>query len=486
MCLRGRRGRPFAGRALGWLLALGGAMAADGQASYQLLPPYPSPTVNQTFTIGSLLTAPGYLSAFQTLSGPNTQACDVGIPPGLSNCLINANLQSMPVGPYVYVGNVQGLLLLDPLAGPQPFAADASILINVLQAVTQLSLKASDSTVGVGNPVTFTVQLKTVGNTPLFPVYPSGRVTLAVNSKDQGSCGGVPQQLTGLVICTLSALPVGEDAITAAFGGDFNFSKSSATGITVHVVQTPVISFAVPTHHTIDRPFTVTANSNSEGAFTCSVQSGPAKVVGNTVTLDGEAGTVTLVASEAANGDYTASSAQASFDVIAGSEWLGNADGTLSVFGSDGVPLLHVLGGGMGTISGPLSEALDSAGNMWTASANGVSEFTWKGVAMTRTAITAGGVLNPSSVAVDGAGLIWIANGDSTASVLNSSGQPVTTALTFAATGNGAAGGIAIDLSGNVWVTSPAADTVMEILGGASPVAPLATELTKGTTGERP
>jgi hypothetical protein len=252
------------------------------------------------------------------------------------------------------------------------------------------------------------------------------------------------------------------------------------------VVQTPVISFAVPTHHTIDRPFTVTANSNSEGAFTCSVQSGPAKVVGNTVTLDGEAGTVTLVASEAANGDYTASSAQASFDVIAGSEWLGNADGTLSVFGSDGVPLLHVLGGGMGTISGPLSEALDSAGNMWTASANGVSEFTWKGVAMTRTAITAGGVLNPSSVAVDGAGLIWIANGDSTASVLNSSGQPVTTALTFAATGNGAAGGIAIDLSGNVWVTSPAADTVMEILGGASPVAPLATELTKGTTGERP
>ena len=56
------------------------------------------------------------------------------------------------------------------------------------------------------------------------------------------------------------------------------------------------------------------ATSSSTGAFTYSVVSGPATMVGNTVTLTG-AGSVTLKASQAADSNYAAASQTASFPV---------------------------------------------------------------------------------------------------------------------------------------------------------------------------
>ena len=57
--------------------------------------------------------------------------------------------------------------------------------------------------------------------------------------------------------------------------------------------------------------------SNSTGAFTYSVVSGPATISGSTVTLTG-AGTVTLMASEAADSNYAAATKNATFTVTAG------------------------------------------------------------------------------------------------------------------------------------------------------------------------
>ena len=74
----------------------------------------------------------------------------------------------------------------------------------------------------------------------------------------------------------------------------------------------------------------MSASSNSLGAFTYSVVSGPATNVGNTVTLTGIAGTVTLQASQAANGSFAAGTQNASLLVIAGSVWLGISTGSLS------------------------------------------------------------------------------------------------------------------------------------------------------------
>ena len=64
-------------------------------------------------------------------------------------------------------------------------------------------------------------------------------------------------------------------------------------------------------------PFPVAATSNSTGAFTYSVVSGPATISGSTVTLTG-AGTVVLKASEAADSNYAAASQTATFTVGVG------------------------------------------------------------------------------------------------------------------------------------------------------------------------
>ncbi len=64
-------------------------------------------------------------------------------------------------------------------------------------------------------------------------------------------------------------------------------------------------------------PFTVSSTSNSNGGDIYSVVSGPASVAGNTVTLTG-AGTVVLMVSQAAAGNYSAGTATTSFRVLPG------------------------------------------------------------------------------------------------------------------------------------------------------------------------
>ena len=79
----------------------------------------------------------------------------------------------------------------------------------------------------------------------------------------------------------------------------------------------PTISFSVADQIYGASPFAVTATSNSTGAFTYSVVSGPATISGNTVTLTGT-GSVTLKASQAATSQYSAGSATTTFQVSAG------------------------------------------------------------------------------------------------------------------------------------------------------------------------
>jgi hypothetical protein len=88
-----------------------------------------------------------------------------------------------------------------------------------------------------------------------------------------------------------------------------DYSSATAT-VTINVAgAVPTIAFAVPNHTYGDGPFAVTATSNSSGAFTYSVVSGPATISGNAVTLMG-AGSLALQASEAAAGNYSAGTAQ--------------------------------------------------------------------------------------------------------------------------------------------------------------------------------
>jgi hypothetical protein len=327
---------------------------------------------------------------------------------------------------------------------------------------------------------------------------PTGGLTFKVDSGSvvTATCTGSSSPLS----CSYAAYPtstlaLGSHTIAAVSLADTNYNSASGSNtLTVVTPTSPTITFTVPNHHTMDVPFAVSATSNSPGSITYSVVSGPATILANTVTLTGVAGTVQLQASQAAGGIYTAGTQNASFTVIAGSVWFGNGTGSLSTFDLTGTAITGTsgfTGGGVGSIATPLGLAFDSSGNVWVASSSGISEFSRQGVAVSSTPYTAGGISSPLAVAVDGAGQVWVANAAAagTVSVLSNAGAAVSPSTGYCITANPSTGtcvtgskpaGIAIDISGNVWIPSSTANTVTRILGVAAPVVPLATGAASG------
>ncbi|MCK5776484.1 MAG: T9SS type A sorting domain-containing protein [Bacteroidales bacterium] len=73
----------------------------------------------------------------------------------------------------------------------------------------------------------------------------------------------------------------------------------------------------LPNHLTTDAPFTINATSNQGLDVEFSVASGPATISGNTLTLTGEAGTVSITASQPGNSEVAAAdNVTQSFEVI--------------------------------------------------------------------------------------------------------------------------------------------------------------------------
>jgi len=123
-----------------------------------------------------------------------------------------------------------------------------------------------------------------------------------------------PATVSGSTVSLAGIGNVTLQASQAAQGGYL-----AATTITSFNVgaATPTLAFtALASQIYGAAPFTVSATSNSPGAITYSVASGPATISGSTVSLTG-IGTVTLQASQAAAGDYAAAIATTSFTVVA-------------------------------------------------------------------------------------------------------------------------------------------------------------------------
>ena len=103
----------------------------------------------------------------------------------------------------------------------------------------------------------------------------------------------------------------------ASEAADSNYAAATRNATFTVTAGAPTISFTVGNQAYGTAPFAVAATSNSTGAFTYSVVSGPATISGSTVTLTG-VGSVTLMASEAADSNYAAATRNATFTVTAG------------------------------------------------------------------------------------------------------------------------------------------------------------------------
>ena len=126
-------------------------------------------------------------------------------------------------------------------------------------------------------------------------------------SRDPATISGSTVTLTG----------AGTVILQASEAADSNYAAATRNATFTVGAGAPTISFTVANQTYGAAPFAVAATSNSTGAFTYTVVSGPATISGSTVTLTG-AGTVILQASEAADSNYAAASKNATFTVSAG------------------------------------------------------------------------------------------------------------------------------------------------------------------------
>ncbi len=159
--------------------------------------------------------------------------------------------------------------------------------------------------------------------------------------------------------------------------------------------------------------------------------------------------------------------------------WVANQSAsTITRVSSDGSKIMQI-----SCCNGASGLAVDQGGNVWVANyfGNSISEVSSAGAVLLN-GQTGGGVDHPDAVAIDGAGRVWVGNLH-TATVsefagYNSAtpGTPLSPAAGLGTDANlGAPFALAVDQSGNLWVTnSNGANTVTVFVGVATPVkAPL-------------
>ena len=156
--------------------------------------------------------------------------------------------------------------------------------------------------------ISFSVPNHTYGDSPFAVSAGSNSTGAFTYSVQSGNA-----TISGATVTLTGTGPVTLLASQAAAG---NYAAGSQTATFNVASEAPTISFSVPNHTYGDAPFAVSASSNSSGAFTYSVQSGNATISGSTVTLTG-IGSVTLLASQAAAGNYEAGTQTVSFSVAA-------------------------------------------------------------------------------------------------------------------------------------------------------------------------
>jgi len=151
------------------------------------------------------------------------------------------------------------------------------------------------------------------------------------------------------------------------------------------------------------------------------------------------------------------------------------------------------------TLSTPYGSAIDGLGRIWIANngAGSIARLSGSGSSGTFTGFTNSCLQGPRFLAIDGNNNVWVTNGTGigtgasnfTVCEFNSSGTLISNSIGYGSHGINTGRGIAVDPSGNVWVSNynTPANNVTEIVGAAVPsVTPIAYAIKNSKVGTRP
>jgi hypothetical protein len=156
-------------------------------------------------------------------------------------------------------------------AGFQLVVSPASTL-----ASTTTTLVTSQSTVSAGASVTFTATVA--------PVTPNGTTPTGTVTFSQGgnALGTGTVQSNGTAQFSTSALPIGDDSITAAYGGDANFSASTSPALAETVTTPPSFETTIARS---SLPTALVAGSPAAGTVTLDLSNATASSRKGNVTI---------------------------------------------------------------------------------------------------------------------------------------------------------------------------------------------------------
>jgi streptogramin lyase len=155
--------------------------------------------------------------------------------------------------------------------------------------------------------------------------------------------------------------------------------------------------------------------------------------------------------------------------------WVANqSSNTVTQISPDGTKVTAI-----SCCNGASGVAVDQGGNVWVANyfGNSISEVSSAGAVLLN-GQTGGGVDHPQGIAIDGAGKVWVGNlqkktvSEFSGATSTMPGTPLSPAAGLGTDAQlGSPFAVAIDLSGNVWVSnSNGANTVTTFVGLATPV----------------
>jgi hypothetical protein len=155
--------------------------------------------------------------------------------------------------------------------------------------------------------------------------------------------------------------------------------------------------------------------------------------------------------------------------------WVANHNGsTVTKVAPDGSSFMSYA-----CCNSPSAVALDQGGNVWVANYGGdsISEVSAAGVVVSSGGYTGSGLDHPQGLAIDGAGNVWVANyrGVSVTELMGATGATPGAAISpngGLGVGAGLSGAyaVAVDASGNLWVTNFNSSVLTEFIGIAAPV----------------